>query len=455
MEHARAILVIDGNAAVAQDISRELSGHGWQVDVAHDRDSALRAVEEKNFDAVVLDPRIPEPERASLIEHLSRRSPSQVPPVAIVLSEGDGVSASAAQAASSEGLEGPATAARLDEQLRAAFRRRDSLAPWGEGDPVDRILGETPAIRAVREQIRSVARFPGLSVLIVGEAGTGKELAAQAIHVLSKSEGPFVPVNCAAIPEQLMESELFGQEAGAFAPGRSAHPGILESVDVGTLFIDELGEIPAQLQPRLLRVLETRTFRRIGGGRDLSFCARVISATNRRLSGPDAVVRSDLYFRLAGFTILMPALRERAEDIELLAQKFLADFRERYPEAPSTLASSALEALRGYEWPGNVRELRSVVQQAAVLSRGDSVGADEVVRVVRERRAEAEFGSSNASSQQRLIAAVPVGEPLRVVERRMIEGAWQASGHNLSAAARTLGLPRTTLRDKLRKYGLL
>ncbi|HET9955207.1 MAG TPA: sigma-54 dependent transcriptional regulator [Polyangiaceae bacterium] len=463
MEEAGTVLIVDDDATVGQHISSELSGNGWQVELTHDPDAALKLCEQRTFDALILDLLRPASDGASMIERLRAVTPRECRPVTILMSEQLDVRSTvrAVQAGAFDVLQKPVSTADLDERLRAGLRTREREVPAQSmrnplGDAAERILGETALVASVREQIRSVARFPDLSVVIIGETGTGKELVAEAIHTLSQTGDPFVTVNCAAIPEPLFESELFGHDAGAFTGARGAHAGLLEVAGRGTVFFDELGEMPPTLQPKLLRALETRSFRRVGGSKDLPFRARVVSATNRRLNGREGVVRSDLYFRLAGFTIVTPALRERTTDIDVLARHFLSEFSERYPEAPAALTEAALDALHAYDWPGNVRELKAVVQQSAVLSRSGSVGAEEVTTVLRERRNEGDPSlAPPASSQSRMLAAPAAGEPLRAFERRMIESAWETSGRNLSAAARTLGLPRTTLRDRLRKYGLI
>ena len=351
------------------------------------------------------------------------------------------------------------------------------------GDPADFILGHTPSIHLVREQIRSVARFHDVSVLVLGETGTGKELVAQAIHSLTAAgDSPIVALNCAAIPAELFESELFGHEAGAYTGARGARIGLLESAGDGTVFLDEIGEMPRPLQAKLLRALETRTFRRIGSNANIPFRARVVSATNRGAAGwRDASVRSDLLYRLAGFTILLPPLRERAADIEELASAFLQAFSARHGVEPKRMSQGALDGLQGHTWPGTVRELRSVVEQAAILASGGVIGAVETAAVLggaaRQRgtslppkphvvtlsppppssRAPLPRPSSHAeSSQPAPLSARPTkAGSLRDVERAMIQQAFSESGRNLSRAAKLLAIPRSTLRDKLRKYGFL
>jgi len=449
-----AVLVVDDDVTLTRSLAHALEGFGWSVDVASDGRTALQILGERHFDALVLSLHMPETDGLSLIERV-RELPSR--PVALLLSGQLDVPTAvrAVRAGAYDVIEKPALPAHIDERLRAALGVMTAERAAARAIPADaasRIIGETPGMCAVREQVRNVARYRDLSVVVIGETGTEKELVAESVHALTQADAPWVTVNCAAIPEQLMEGELFGHEAGAFSSSGSAQTGLFELAGAGTLFFDEIGDLPPQIQPKLLRVLESRTFRRVGGWRDVPFRARVVSATSRRVNGSEGALRSDLYFRLSGFTILIPSLRDRVADIELIAGRVLEDFAEQYPGAPGRIAPRALEELQNYEWPGNVRELKVVVQQAGVLTRGPVIGVDEVCAVLRERRAENEL--SPLSSSSRASGTMPLSEPLRVLERRVIEEAWQTSGQNLSAAARKLGLPRTTLRDRLRKYGL-
>jgi len=455
-----SVLLVDDDPTLTRILSRSLSGLGWQVEVAEDAESALSRLAVQGYDALVVDLQLPNSDGLALLEQMREQTPRRAMPAIVIISGhlDIPVTVRAVHAGASDVLEKPISGTYLDERLRAVMSQRNWQRPLQDAgdDAVERILGKTAVVQSVREQIRNVARFPELSVMIMGETGTGKELIAEAIHALSKNTGPFVSVNCGAIPEAMFERELFGLEADA-SSAKAAEVGLLESASGGTLFFDELSEVPGQLQPKLLRALEARAFRRLGGNTEIPFRARVISATNRRNNSAERAVRSDLYFRLASFTIQAPALRERGEDIEALSQHFLVQFSERYPDAPRTLTLGALETLRVYEWPGNIRELRAVLEQAAVRAQSSEIGAEEVAAVLRERRQDSEPVHSTAAFNPERVPTFPplTRAPLRVFERQMIESAWQSSAHNLSAAARSLGLPRTTLRDKLRKYGLL
>lgn len=333
------------------------------------------------------------------------------------------------------------------------------------------ILGDTPAIRLVREQIRSVARFADVSVLVLGETGTGKELVAEAIHRLTPSAGtaPFIAINCAAIPESLFESEVFGHEAGSYTGARGVRLGLLEAAAGGTVFLDEIGEMSATLQPKLLRVLETRAFRRVGSNQWLPLSARVVAATNRRVLTEQSL-RTDLRYRLAGFTINLPPLRERLADVDTLAREFLRSFAERHQLREARISPDALDALRQQPWPGNVRELRAVVEHAAIASHTGNVGLDDVATALYRSPSRPSNVVSPPSDARHFVVRNP--EPrrdstpspgatlnfarvaLRDVEREAIRQALAANAGNLSRTARQLRIARSTLREKLRKYGL-
>lgn len=450
------VLVVDDDILLASTLLRALTTYGWQVDVAHSGNAALEMMSRQAFDTLVLDLLIPDTDGFEVLERL-RDFPAEKRPATILLSGHLDVPSTvrAVRAGAFDVLEKPVSGGLLHQRLLAALAvggRRHALTPK-EAEILSRIGGESPAIHQVCDQVRNVARFPDLSVTILGEPGTGKTLVAQAIHELSETEGDFVRVDCASIPEQMFEREIFGEESNGAPGGERPHPGLLSAAARGTIFFDEIAEIPSGLQSKLLRTLENRSYRRMGGGREILLETRVLSATTRRPSAQESHIDQDLYFRLAGFTIVTPPLRERQEDLALLARRCLHEFAERYGGTPKVLGERALEALLAYEWPGNIRELKSVLQQAAVLAKGHTLELEAIETVLHERRGDSQAPAS-ASGQNSMIAPKLQRDSLPVLQRRAIEEAWQASGHNLSAAARTLGLPRTTLRDRLKRYGL-
>ncbi len=311
-------------------------------------------------------------------------------------------------------------------------------------DDVTGILGESPAINQVREEVRKVAETD-IPLLIVGETGTGKELIAESVHRGSpRSSAPLVTVNCSAFSEQILESELFGHEKGAFTDAKGARAGLFEMADGGSLFLDEVSEMRPGLQAKLLRVIEGHPFRRVGGQREVRTNVRVISATNRDLQDRirSGAFREDLYFRLNAFQITVPALRARGSDIVLLARFFLQRSTGTLRKGPQRLAPQAEETLLSYAWPGNVRELRNVMERAAILC--EAGGEIRVEHLPRELQASA-FVSRRTGAAKAPGAMPSLGE----IERRYMEHVLDTVKGNLSEAARILGIARNTLKAKL------
>lgn len=370
---------------------------------------------------------------------------------------------------------------RRSELERALLRMR-SMVVDAEDWLSAHVRGADPAVEAVRRQIALVARFQEVAVLVLGETGTGKELVATGIHELGVgSHRPFVAVNCAAIPEALFESELFGHEAGAFTGARTGRIGLLEAARGGTVFLDEIGEMPTSVQAKLLRALETRSIRRVGSNLTIPLATRIVSATHRVALAhgrADGGLRPDLYYRLGGFRIQLPPLRERASDIPELARCLLVGFAERNGVPEPTLESEALVALGEHAWPGNVRELRCVLEHASILAAGGRISSEhvrealrsspDVPELARRRGSSAPPPSSGRGphseppSSRRPAVSLGSRSPgsgeaysrraIRDAERRMILDAFARAGGNLSQAASMLGMPRTTLRERLRKY---
>jgi DNA-binding NtrC family response regulator len=353
---------------------------------------------------------------------------------------------------------------------RRALRQKPAHAeePGGSFDALKRLVGSSARAHELREHVKRVAQFRDVPVLVQGPTGTGKELVAQAVHALTCPGEPFVSVNCAAVPETLFESELFGHEAGAFTNARNQRVGLFEEAGSGTLFLDEVGEMPLALQAKLLRVLETRQFRRVGGTRTRVFAARVVSATNRSLtSSMGGSMRPDLFFRLAGYAIRAAPLTERIEDVPELAQHLLGEFMKRHQVAVS-FSSEAMSLLMTHSWPGNIRELKAVVENAAIVARRGPIhwahveGAlharSEAITEVWPEPPATDENPTQVSGVMPIVGkAIPAtgrSASLPDLQREMILRAFEESQHNLSKAAQDLGIPRTTLRARLKRYGV-
>jgi DNA-binding NtrC family response regulator len=346
---------------------------------------------------------------------------------------------------------------RRREQELAHHRRGESGAAG-----LSALLGDSPPMRELRATVlriveaeRMLAGGDPPAVLITGETGTGKELVARALHFEGpRGAGPFVEINCASIPAQLLEAELFGFERGAFTDAKERKLGLIEAADGGTLFLDEIGECDLALQAKLLKLIEDRRVRRLGSVREQQVNLRVVAATNRDLEAMagDGRFRADLYFRLRMLHVRTPPLRERGEDVEALARHFLRVQCARYGRPALELAPDALGALRAHAWPGNVRELRNVIEQSVIMARRDRIDANDLV-LTRWAPGPA------AGASERPAAAAP-GEPpavetLAETERRVLLDALTANRWNVSKAARQLGVSRDTLRYRIQKFGLM
>ncbi|HKQ71739.1 MAG TPA: sigma-54 dependent transcriptional regulator [Polyangiaceae bacterium] len=453
---------MDDDVILANAVQRLLARYGFSVDAALSGAAAVERLKEDHYEVMLLDLQMAEMDGMEVFR-LAQQLPGA--PFTVLHSAYIDVRTAvlAVRSGLHEVLEKPVPEETLVSRIRElAIEHRRSAGEWRGGNVVDpgkdrtalaRLVGGSRPMQQLREQIERVARFRDLAVLIQGQTGTGKELVAEAIHALSCPTEPLVSVNCAAIPEHLFESELFGHEAGAFTNAKNSRAGLLEEAGRGTVFLDEIGELPLSVQAKLLRVLETRQFRRIGSNRSRILLARVVSATNRTLVDElDVRVRADLYFRLAGYTLQTPSLAERTADLPGLARHFLDDFSRRHGEPHLELAADVLDRLASHAWPGNVRELRAVLENACVMAKDRYVTRDEIEAALEAR-----------TSTRRMVLAPSVstappsqpGGSLPRLQREMIVSVFERSSGNLSRAAEELGIARSTLRDRLRKYGLL
>ncbi|MFZ5895097.1 MAG: sigma-54-dependent transcriptional regulator [Myxococcota bacterium] len=478
------VLVVDDDSVLARAIQRVLCVRGFDVDTALDGHAALDRLERQRYDVMLLDMQMADMDGMEVFRAANERN---APPATIIHSAHIDVRTAvmATRAGVHEVMQKPVAeeilAARIRElaverRIGHAGARAKALGPPDTSEALLRLVGGSSATNELREHIRRVAHFRDLSVLVQGPTGTGKELVAQAIHAVTCPGEPFVSVNCAAVPEELFESELFGHEAGAFTNAKACRVGLFEEAGKGTLFLDEIGEMPLSLQAKLLRVLEIRQFRRLGGTRTRVLAARIISATNRATFDLRSSMRADLFFRLAGYTIRTPALTEHVSDIPELARHFLYEFEKRHHVGNKRFAPSALAALLSYTWPGNVRELRGVVENACILARNGVIERREIEAALQARSDFAEPGrdseralqialqsapppavpeSSEASpSSAREPVALPSYASLPALQRDVILRAFEDSNRNLTRAALQLGIPRTTLRARLKRYGV-
>ncbi len=459
------LLVAEDEANLRLVIQKELERLGYRVDVAPDGEAALRRLEEANVDVLLSDINMPRMDGMELLRRVRERAN---PPEVIMLTGHATVETAieAMKLGAYDYLSKPYRITELDALVKQAAekrrlrvdnqRLRQQLARQSQ---MPEIVSDSDAMR---EAIRLVERVApsDASVLITGESGTGKELIAHAIHRLSnRADASFVDLNCAAFQESLLESELFGYEAGAFSGAKGRKLGLIELADGGTLFLDEITELPTQLQSKLLRAIETRTFYRVGGVRKVEVNVRIVAATNRNLEAvvSDGTFRADLLYRINGFQIALNPLRERPDDIEPLAQHLLKQIGGAHPPE---LTPEALAALRAYHWPGNVRQLKNCLERAVILANDDRITVNELPPEV-ARPAAVSFSptplSAGDSSAPDGFAPPPAAAPsasLRDVERQQILSALEQTGWHRGKAAEILGISPSTLYRRLRDYNL-
>jgi len=444
------VLVVDDEPHIRAALAQILEKAGYQAATAASGDEALALLHDRAFDVVVTDLKMVGTGGLEVLRAVKQRQPE----TEVILLTAYGTIASAVEAmklGAYDYVTKPADAERLlhlvgkaleHRALRREVRELREQAAVREG--FERIVGRSLRMREVYERVRQVAPTSA-TVLISGESGTGKELVARAIHNRSpRRGGPFVTLNCGALPETLLESELFGYERGAFTGAVATKAGRIEQADGGTLFLDEVGEMSPKTQIDFLRVLQEREFRRLGGTRPIRVDVRFIAATNKDLAAAvrAGAFREDLYYRLAVVPIALPPLRERTEDIPLLATVFLHEFCARYARAEKSFSASALQALREYAWPGNVRELRNLVERLVVTV------PDRIIRPVH-------LPSTILTGERpEQSLTIPLGIPLQVVEEQVIRRTLDAITSNRERAARILGISPRALHYKLRRYGI-
>ncbi len=445
------LLLVDDDQSLCETLAIGLKKRGCHVTWHTSAKEALRALEEGDFDVVVTDLHMREMSGLELCERVAVNRPD----VPVVVLTGFGsldAAVSAIRAGAYDFISKPveidALAISVDRaakhrQLRAEVKR---LRLEVERQPrSDELLGNSPAMQRVQDLIGRVAQSEA-SVLVSGESGTGKELVARAIHKNSRrSTGPFVAINCAAVPETLLESELFGHVRGAFTDAKDAHQGLFVQAKGGTLFLDEIGDMPIGLQPKLLRVLQERTVRPLGAKAEVPVDVRIVAASNRDLESAieEKRFREDLYYRINVIHISLPPLRARGGDALPLALHFVRRFAEESGKNVKGFSKEVAEKLAAYAWPGNVRELQNSMERAIALARFEDICVDDLPEKIRDYRFSHVVLASNDPTE--LV-------PLEEVERRYILRVLEAVAGNKTAAARVLGLERKTLYRKLERY---
>jgi two-component system, NtrC family, response regulator AtoC len=372
------ILIVEDRDSLRRMLERALVQEGYDVAAAADGLAGIRLVEERAFDLVLTDLKLPDVSGLEVLA-ASRRAQPRVPVVVLTGYGTVGAAVEAMKLGAYDFREKPVEIDDLARLIEGAIGERDESA-FFHVPGASPIMGRHPRLRGAIRLLQKVAATES-TVLLTGESGTGKELFARALHALSpRKDGPFVALNCAAIPEPLLENELFGHEKGAFTGADRRQPGRFELAERGTLMLDEIGELPLGVQGKVLRVLEERTYERVGGGRTLRADVRLVAATNRDLEAmvAEGAFRPDLFFRLNVFPIELPALRERASDVPLLARHLLGEIARRHRMDPPRLDEEAEELLAAQPWPGNVRELANVLERAVILAEGPALRAADL-----------------------------------------------------------------------------
>jgi two-component system response regulator FlrC len=439
---AERVLVVDDEAGIRSFIGEVLEEKGLAVSLAADGRAAAELLDRQAFHLMITDLRMPRLDGMELL----RLARERVPEMEVIVLTAHGTVASAVEAMKrgafdylSKPLSGPDELRLAVDRALERRRLKDRAQRRAAGDQEHELIAVDPAMLRVLTQVEKVAPTSA-TVLLLGESGTGKEVVARQIHRLSpRAGGPFVAVNCAAVSPQLVESELFGHEKGAFTGAIDQRRGRFELADGGTLFLDEVAEIPIELQAKLLRVLQEQRFERVGGARTIEVDVRVVAATNRDLEREleQGRFREDLYHRLAVFPVRLPPLRERPADILPLAEHLLARIGGQLKRPGLTLTHDARDAIAGRGWPGNVRELGNALERAAILTAGDAISASDLTEMVGSAPAELSLDGT-----------------LKELERQAIERALAATGGHRKRAAERLGIGLRTLYDKLKEYGL-
>lgn len=450
------VLVVDDNLSLARGLASFLTQEGHEPAVADSVKSAIGSLSSGSFDLVITDLRLPDGAGLEVIK--AARSSEPAPEVILMTAYGTVESAvEAMKLGAMDYLTKPVPieefAFRVQRiaGIRAITKKADKLkrahsnllVKTGYSSAIDNIMGESESMRRVKALIIKAAAYPS-TVLLTGETGTGKELAAYAVHQMSPwSDGPFVKVNCASIPETLFESELFGHEKGAFTDAREKRIGRFEAASDGTLFLDEVGEMPLSVQAKLLRTLQDKEIVRVGGSRAINVNTRIVAATNKNLEKSAAAgkFRSDLLYRLAVVKILLPPLRERREDIPCLVDHLLTNFALEFGRPAMNISPDAKAYLAEQLWPGNVRELKNTIERAIVLSESDCLDMDD-------------FSFAKPAALSFRNDGKGLLETLEKMEKELIESALHRNDGIKSRAAEELGISRTNLIYRIKRLGL-
>ncbi len=462
------VLIVDDQPTIRRSLRHLLERKGYRACEADSGATGVQTAQAEDPEVILLDLKLPDADGLEILDRLQ----GVCPEAAVILLTGHG-SVEAAVTAIKKGAEDflekdpsslAVTEVRVERALEMLKLRRENRLYRSQvhGRAAGQIPGNSPVIRELQSMVDLLAKAAQTTVLIQGESGSGKELVARAIHHRSpRAEHPFLDINCAGLSEHLLESELFGHERGAFTDAKALKRGLLEIADGGTLFLDEIGDMPLSIQPKFLRVLENRTFRRVGGTRDISVDIRFITASNKDLATlvEKQTFREDLFYRLKVMPVLVPPLRERGTDILLLADVFIQEFNGMLKKRIRGYGPEAQQVLLAYAWPGNVRELRNVTERGMILCQGETIPITCLPAEL-QKLADTLPAAPPALGEMTPPDAPDVWRPvgtlgtLEEMEQRYIREVLVSVSGNRSQAARVLGISRSTLQDKIRRYGL-
>jgi len=446
------ILVVDDEANMRRVLGALLRRGGFEVLEAADGQAALECLDDQHVDAVLSDLKMPHMNGLDLLE-AARQRHARVPVILLTAHGTIGSAVEALKRGAFDYLTKPFDPDEIQQVVGKAVSTRvqqERDASFEPDDPDALMIGQSAGLLEVKRITEAVAATPA-TVLIMGESGTGKELVARRIHLRSnRKDGPFVKINCAAIPESLLESELFGHEKGAFTGAASRKPGRFELADGGTLFLDEIGEMHLSAQPKVLRAIQEGRFYRVGGTGTVSVDVRLVAATNRDLRSDvqQGRFREDLFYRLNVVPVRLPSLRERSEDLPGLVRCFAARFAQRLGRPACSFTPAAIEALRAHDWPGNVRELENAVERAVVLTEGPEIDVADLPPELLHSGAPTAGRSEGGVLKERIRSAT------RRIESEAIVEALELTRGNVTQAAKRLGLSRRGLQLKMRELGI-
>jgi DNA-binding NtrC family response regulator len=458
-----SILVVDDQDSIRHFLAQTLEDEDFEVRTAATGERALEVCEEILPDIVLLDLKLPDMDGTAVLEEIKKIAQE----ITVIMITAHGDIESAVEAMKLGAFDYIGKPLNIDQLLISIRKAMDSHRLWMELShwrrqhqkryDVDLVVGKSEKMRRVFSMAEQVARSSSTSVLVEGESGTGKELIAHVIHNLSpRQNGAFMDLNCASLPEELLESELFGHERGAFTDAKTMKKGLLEMADGGTLFLDEVGEMPLTIQAKLLRVLERMTFKRVGGTKDIHVDVRIISATNRDLQTAvgESLFREDLYYRLKVIPITIPPLRERGEDVLILAKHFMHEFNLSFGKSFKGFTEDAERLLSQYSWPGNVRELRNTLERAILLEEGEVLGAHNLALTPCEPGQHSSLLDQLQSALEGQFpeAGYDFEKLMQEIETQIIVQASKKTNWNQTKTSLLLGMNRDKLRYRMKLY---